>query len=213
MCLLSGSRALRLAAVILSLALLLVIKACAANPDAADHPDATDRFELLTPVTMMDGPDSHRGHDSEAAARGKYLVELLGCGSCHTQGALEGEPDYGKRLAGSTTGISYSNPLTEEFPGVVYPANLTPDTETGIGSWSDEQVLEVIRSGADPTGRKHLPVMPWPAYAKISDADGTAIVTYLRSLRPVKHAVPKNVLPGREAEYPYVHFGVYRSRR
>ena len=171
------------------------------------------KFEELKPATIMDAPAvpaSASGED-RAAAHGKYLIELLGCASCHTDGALIGEPRMDLWLAGSHVGIAYSDPLTESHPGIVYPANLTPDQKTGIGAWSDEEIIRVIRSGVDRTGRQHLPVMPWPAFAKLSDEDALAIVAYLRSLPPVEHLVPQNVRPGTKATAPYVYFGVYRS--
>jgi len=175
-----------------------------------------DDYEALTPTTMMEAPDGDpaaAGQDPEAAAHGKYLVVLLGCGACHTDGALVGQPRQDRRLAGSQVGIAYSNPLEYENPGVMFPSNLTPDPETGIGKLSDDQVVAAIRKGLDRHGLQRLPVMPWPAYAKISDDDVNAILAYIRTLPPVSHEVPRNVVPGKKADSPFVHFGVYRSRR
>jgi len=172
-------------------------------------------FELQQPVTIMDAPAPSAAAtpaDGGLVEHGKYLVELLGCGSCHTDGALIGEPRMDRRLAGSHVGIAYSDPLKTTRPGIVYPANLTPDEKTGIGSWSDEDIIRVIRSGVDRSGRQHLSVMPWPAYGKLSDGDVLAVVAYLRALPPVAHLVPENVRPGTPARAPYVHFGVYRSK-
>ena len=189
--------------------LLAGVVACSAqNP--------LDGYEALTPATVMEAPDTDpaaAGHDPEAAARGKYLVELLGCGACHTDGALVGQPRPDRRLAGSQIGIAYSNPLEYKDPGVVFPSNLTPDPETGIGKLSDEQVIGAIREGLDSHGLQRLPVMPWPAYAKISDEDIAAILIYMRTLTSVRHEVPQNVAPGNKSDSLYVHFGVYRSRR
>lgn len=173
-------------------------------------------FESLTPVTIMDAPAPDLSHaavvDGNQAARGKYLVELLGCGSCHTDGALVGLPDEDRRLAGSHIGIAYSDPLRQPNPGVVYPSNLTPDKNTGLGSWSDEQILQMITAGIDKHGRRKLAVMPWPAYTKLSDEDARAIIAYLHNLKPVTNKVPENVRPGMKATQPYVYFGVYRKR-
>lgn len=173
-------------------------------------------FEELTPVTIMDAPlpDPVRGDGRDAAriARGKYLVELLGCGSCHTDGALVGMPDHTLRLAGSHIGIAYSDPLREKNPGVVYPSNLTPDPDTGLGKWSDTEIRQMITSGIDKHGRRKLAIMPWPAYARLDKEDAGAIIAYLRSLAPVAHKVPANVKPGKPAVQPFVYFGVYRKR-
>ena len=160
-------------------------------------------------------PDEHRSgsYDARQVRHGKYLVEILTCGSCHTDGALIGEPDSSRQLAGSDIGIAWSNPLENKFPGVIYPSNLTSDMATGIGSWSDDEVLEMIRYGIDRHGRQQLSVMPWPAYTKLTDEDAQSIVAYLRSLAAIQHRVPDNVEPGTKAKAPYVHFGVYRSRK
>jgi mono/diheme cytochrome c family protein len=178
--------------------------------------DRLDDFEALNPAVLMEAPlpDDKRiaGYDAQQVQRGKYLTELLGCGSCHTDGALIGEPDPNRQFAGSHVGIAISNPLEQKYPGVVYPSNITPDPETGIGSWSDAEILETIRYGIDRHGRQQLAVMPWPAYAKLTDEDANSIVVYLRSLAAVRHRVPDNVAPGKQADDPYVHFGVYRSR-
>ena len=173
-------------------------------------------FEAMTPVTIMDAPvpdPVHAdGRNAKQIARGKYLVELLGCGSCHTDGALVGLPNNGLRLAGSHIGIAYSDPMQQKFPGIVYPSNLTPDRETGLGQWSDTEILQMITSGIDKHGRRKLAVMPWPAYTRLSGEDAGAIIAYLRSLQPIAHRVPANVKPGEAALQPFVYFGVYRKR-
>ena len=138
---------------------------------------------------------------------------MLGCGTCHTDGALIGEPRSDRWLAGSSIGIAYSNPLEVDNPGVLFPRNLTPDKETGLGMWTEEEIARKIRTGIDRHGGASVPVMPWPAFARFSDTDVTAIVAYLRSLPAVSHAVPVTVPPGTKTKHQYVHFGVYRSRR
>ena len=178
--------------------------------------DPAEDYELLHPATNLDAPDptpAPQSADSAKVAHGQYLVELLGCGTCHTDGALAGMPRGDRRMAGSHIGIAISDPLTQSLPGVVYPANLTPDKKTGIGSWSEEEIVMLIRSGVDRDGRQHLSVMPWPAYAKLSEEDARAIAAYLRALPPVEHQVPENIAPGSKATSPFVHFGVYRSRQ
>ena len=176
-----------------------------------------DDYEDLTPYTIMDAPESNgeqfQSYDPKQTAKGKYLVEVLGCGTCHTNGALIGTPDFDRRMAGSSVGIAYSNPLKEKNPGVVFPPNLTPDIKTGIGSWSKQQVMRAIHHGINKEGKPLMTVMPWPAYSKISPEDAEAIAAYLRGLAPVEHQVPLNVEPGTETSALYVHFGVYRNRQ
>ena len=186
---------------------VMTLLACAADYNPLDD------YEQLTPVTLLEAPAATAGtHPPEAVARGQYLVALLGCGSCHTDGALVGEPNNARLLAGSGVGIAYSNPLAQPNPGVVYPANLTPDAATGIGNWTLEQIMAMVQSGTDNHGSQTLPVMPWPAYANITDDDARAIAMYLQSLAPVRHQVPADVRPGQRARAPFIHFGVYRSR-
>ncbi|MDX2413025.1 MAG: c-type cytochrome, partial [Woeseiaceae bacterium] len=129
-----------------------------------------------------------------------------------TEGALEGAPQLKMALAGSSTGIAHTNPLGDQYPGIVYPPNITPDKETGIGDWSDSQIADAVRAGFGRHAGRRITVMPWQGYAKISQEDVDAIVAYLRSVKPVHHDVPDEVVPGIKAEKPFVYFGVYRSR-
>src|SRR5262245_63950917 len=80
--------------------------------------------------------------ENNRVARGEYLVGLLGCTSCHTDGQLLNRPKNDRFLAGSETGIAYTN---DEHPGVVFPGNLTSDRETGLGRWSAEEITRNIR--------------------------------------------------------------------
>lgn len=148
-------------------------------------------------------------HAATPAEHGAYLVEVLGCGYCHTPGALIGEPDEGRAFSGSDIGIAYTTYRKPDLPAVVFPGNLTPDEQTGIGTWSDGQVIRFLTSGVDPEGRQHVPVMPWTSYSALEKPDLDAVVAYLRSLPPVRHAVPENVAKGRKSAHRWVRFGVY----
>jgi len=189
---------------------LAMLAACA-SPERYDPLEA---YEEVEATKVIDAPTASAASPeaTAAAARGEYLVELLGCGACHTDGALVGAPDLSKPLAGSDIGIAWTNPLENERPGIVYPANITPDPETGIGRWSDAQLAEAIRAGAGRHGTRRILVMPWQGYARLTEDDVAAIVTYLRSVEPVENRVPLPVPVGTKAKAPYVHFGVYRSR-
>jgi len=179
--------------------------------------DPLQEYEKLDASTIIDAPTARPGsfapEDHDLVNRGEYLLELLGCGSCHTNGAFDGNPDMSRPLAGSRTGIAYTSPLAVRFPGVVYPANITSDVDTGIGSWSDEEVANAIRAGIGRHGKRRIVTMPWPGYAKLSDDDVKAIVSYLRTVEPVRHKVPAEVAPGSRATEDFVYFGVYRSRK
>jgi hypothetical protein len=89
-----------------------------------------------------------------------------------------------KYLGGSNVGF--------EIPdlGVFVGRNLTPDKETGLGTWTKEQIVTAMQTGVRPDGRILAPIMPWSAYAKMTKPDAMAIATYLKSLPPVRNAVP-----------------------
>lgn len=131
------------------------------------------------------------------AERGRYLATIMDCGGCHTDGALAGKPDPARHLAGSGIGFGFPG-------GVVYPSNLTPDPDTGLGRWSEAELVQAIRRGVRPDGRTLVPIMPWPAYAVMTDDDVRALVAYLRSLPAVRHQVPQNAGPGDKPPAPYL---------
>ena len=78
--------------------------------------------------------------------------------------------------------------------GVFVGGNLTPDKETGLGSWTDAQIITAIRTGKTPEGRELSPVMPYPALSHLSDADAQAVAAFLKSVPPVSNKV-KNFGP------------------
>jgi hypothetical protein len=174
-------------------------------------------YEEVDATSILDAPAARPGtyspQNRALVERGEYLVELLGCGSCHTDGALVGDPDFEKSLAGSSIGIAYTNPLGEKNPGIIYSPNITPDEATGIGTWTDQQIANAIRGGISRHSSRRLASMPWRGYAKISDDDVNAIVSYLRRIEAVEHRVPDEVAPGERASHRFVYFGVYRSKR
>jgi len=171
---------------------------------------AYSKAALVSPAPQLVGLTAA---DAARVARGRYLVDITGCAACHTDGALIGEPNPARALAGSQMGIAYTDPSRTGFPGIVYPPNLTPDPATGLGRWSDKQIADAIRVGvAGPDGAPgHLAVMSWPLYARLTADDVDAIVAYLRAIAPVEHRVPERVPVGTRGKTPYVHFGVYQS--
>ena len=188
------------------------LTACAVETDYSP----LDEYEEVASTRILDAPDPTPGNFAPESRflveRGEYMVELLGCGGCHTDGALEGAPNMGLALAGSSIGIAWTNPFNNDRPGVVYPPNLTPDAETGIGNLSDTQIAAAIRAGLGRHMSRRIAVMPWQGYARMTSEDVEAIVAYLRSIPPVRHRVPDEVTPGQRARNPYVYFGTYRSR-
>ena len=130
-------------------------------------------------------------------ARGQYLVTIMDCGGCHTPGALAGKPDANRKLAGSMIGFAFPG-------GVIYPPNLSSDPETGLGKWSDAEITRALRQGQSRDGRALVPIMPWPSYAILAEADTRAIVAYLRTVPPVQQAIPRPVPPGQRPPAPYL---------
>jgi mono/diheme cytochrome c family protein len=169
----------------------------------------------LDTSTLLSTPDNllliERNYSKEQIKRGKYKVEALRCGTCHTDGALIGTPNKLRLLAGSQVGIAYAG--MEKLPAVVFPGNLTSDPRTGIGLWSESDIVEMLQTGVNQYGQHTLPVMPWQSYAKITDADSIAIAAYLMSLSPVEHVVPRNVQPGEATTFNYVHFDKVRKSK
>jgi mono/diheme cytochrome c family protein len=166
---------------------VILLLACPAFASAAEpQPDATD------------------------VARGEYLVKILACGRCHTEGYLTGQNATGPHLAGSMIGIAYSGYQGEnDQPGIVFPRNLTPDPETGIGSWSKDDIVRALTTGMSPGGHQNLPVMPSANYATLDAADLQAIAAYLKSIPAVSRKIPARTAPGAPPEHRYVRFGIY----
>lgn len=124
--------------------------------------------------------------------RGKYLAQIMDCGGCHTRGVLFGKPDPALYLAGSEVGFRIPG------LGIFYPPNLTSDAETGLGAWSEGQIIDAVRKGVRPDGRQLVPVMPYHSYAALSDDDAVALAAYLKSLPAV--AYPDEPQPTGDAE-------------
>jgi mono/diheme cytochrome c family protein len=143
----------------------------------------------LLVATMIFGAPAPGSAADTQVERGKYLVTITGCNDCHTPGALLGKPDLSRTLGGSDVGFGI--PGVGTFVG----QNLTPDKETGLGNWRTEQIIAAMTKGERPDGRKLFPVMPWPALASLTAEDAQAIAAYLKSLPPVKNAVPGPFAP------------------
>jgi hypothetical protein len=152
--------------------------------------------------------------------RGRYLTVIQGCDDCHSPKVFKGplpEPDMTRRLSG--------HPASEKIPavpanliapspdkwgaitnnhftawagpwGVSFARNLTPDTATGLGSWTEEMFIKTIRLGKHQgEGRDLLPPMPWPDFKNMTDDDLKALWTFLRSLPAINNPVPDPIPP------------------
>ena len=110
----------------------------------------------------------------ETIARGEALVVAGGCASCHTA-------DPAKPFAG---GKRINTPF-----GGIYSPNLTPDRDTGLGTWSDADFLRALHDGVDPDGSRYYPAFPYPYFTEITKDDALAIRAYLATLRPFKNDI------------------------
>ena len=113
--------------------------------------------------------------------RGRYLAVLSDCASCHT-------------VPGSNQPFAGGRAIETPFGNILAP-NITPDPETGIGSWSDDAFDAAIRKGLRRNGSRLYPAMPYTAYTKMSREDVLAIRAYLNTVTPVRNAVDANALP------------------
>ena len=117
--------------------------------------------------------------NADLIKRGEYLTRTADCAACHTAKG-------GLLFAG---GLGFVLPF-----GTIYSPNITPDKDTGIGTWSDASFLNALHKGIDDEGVHLYPAMPYASYTSMTDADALAIKAYLFSLKPVHADVPDNML-------------------
>ena len=174
-------------------------------------------------ITMIGCSKSEKGPmtKEEMQVRGAYLVTLMGCNHCHspklmtemgpvpdTTRLLSGHPADSKLSMIDTAMVQPGKWIltTDDLTawvgpwGISYPANLTPDGPTGIGTWTDEVFIKALRTGKHMgVGRMILPPMPWVDIAKATDEDLKAIFAYLQSLPPIRNQIPDPVPPNQLA--------------
>ncbi len=143
----------------------------APNPQAATAPAETPPAPAAAASATPQDP---------AVQKGLYLATIGDCVSCHTRPG--GEPFAG--------GLPLKTPF-----GTLYTANITPDKETGIGGWTEQQFARAMREGIDDDGDHLYPAFPYTAYTKVTDEDVQAIYAYLKTLNAVKYTPPKDDMP------------------
>jgi mono/diheme cytochrome c family protein len=150
----------------------------AAPPPAAPAaPAAAPVVARPNVAAVEDGPDQ--------LVHGRYLVETIaGCGNCHTPHLPDGSLDANLSLAGA---FVIKEPVFE-----AYAQNITPDMETGIGSWSQADIVKALREGVRPDGRVLGPPMSFHFYNKMSDTDANAIAAYIKTVPAIRNEVPKS---------------------
>jgi mono/diheme cytochrome c family protein len=130
-------------------------------------------------VPLPDLSASAVGDTAGLAARGEYIVRSVAvCGHCHA--ADPRDPD-----GPVSGGMAFSNWRL----GTIRASNLTPDAETGLGAWSEAEIVRALRSGEDRDGHVLAPVMPYAWFRGMSDRDALAVARYLKGLPPVRNPV------------------------
>ncbi|MEK9832066.1 MAG: c-type cytochrome [Rhodospirillaceae bacterium] len=131
---------------------------------------------LLAAVTVATPVIAQSGD----AERGAYMLAAAGCVACHTV------PKDGAFLAGGRE-------LKTDF-GSFYTPNITPDPETGIGNWSDEDFIRAMKKGVSPDGGRYYPTFPYTSYTRMTRQDMLDLKAYLDTVPPVRNAVPDHDL-------------------
>jgi len=125
----------------------------------------------------------------ERLARGKHLAEnVAGCMECHSEHRDDLYTWPSKPETYGQGGLPFDERLG--IPGVVCAQNITPDPQTGLGNWTDGEIIRAIREGVAKDGRALFPMMPYQGLRQMSDEDVKAIVVYLRSLKPIRKETP-----------------------
>jgi len=133
--------------------------------------------------------------------RGEYLVKHVGaCPDCHTPRKADGSPDTTKFLAGNPTFADIAPNDDAGGIGMIPSRNITPDTTTGIGSWTDAEIKAAFLDGISKrTGGPLFPAMPYFVLHNMSAADADAIVAYLRTVPPINNSIP----PRQDLGFPF----------
>lgn len=180
---------------------------------------AISSFLLILLAGVAHAQNSSNGSKSgtKATERGRYLVQIGGCNECHTPWTFDKAlnmpvPNMSRYLSGhpadapdpgGTAGkedIGLIGPTFTSFKmpfGIVYAPNLTPDQDTGLGSWREAEFIRAMRTGKHfgGNGRAILPPMPWMNLAIMTDDDLKAVFAYLRSIPAIRNPVPEHKVP------------------
>jgi len=180
---------LRGAGITTTVGCIALLSACGqsdAPSGAAQTQNESVQTQAQTPAAQPAATPAASQPDRAAQLeRGRYLVETIaGCGNCHTPHNPDGTLNQEMAYAGAYV-------ITEpEF--VAYAPNITPDMETGIGSWSEEDIVHALRNGIRPDGRVLGPPMSFPWYRRLSDTDAYAIAAYIKTVPAIRNEVPRS---------------------
>lgn len=142
-------------------------------------------------------PQADNKEDSlqKVIARGEYLANNVAtCIHCHSQrdfNKFSGPVVPGTEGGG---GFAFDGKIADFIPGVIYGKNITPDNETGIGTWTDDEILRAVTQGIRKNGDTLFPLMPYASFNRMAKDDLLSIIAYLRTLKPIKNKVPERQL-------------------
>jgi len=162
---------------------------------------------LFTAFATFQAANAEVSQQDDLIAQGKYLSTIAGCTSCHTPLKAEYQNPQSLTLAQIQT-IAFNEAEAQDTEkllaggrlfdlgpaGQVFTLNITPDEETGIGAWSDDQLKLAIKTGIDNEGKLLFPVMPYHVYNSMADADLEAVIAYMKSVNAVSNEAPERTV-------------------
>jgi len=149
-------------------------------------------------------PQANTGEDSMklVVARGEYLANhVAACIDCHSKRDLT--KFSAPVIEGTEGGGGFAFIDKYGVPGLIYGRNITPDPGTGIGNWSDDDILKAMTQGISKTGDTLFPLMPYANYNRMAKEDLLSIIAYIRTLKPIKNKIePRKLMVPIAAVYP-----------
>lgn len=125
--------------------------------------------------------------------RGEYLaIHVAGCLDCHSK--RDFTQFSGPSIPGTEGGGGFVFDEKLGLPGKIYGRNITPDNETGIGTWTDDDILKAITQGISKNGDTLFPIMPYPNFNRMAKEDLLSIIAYIRTLKPIRNKIPARQL-------------------
>jgi mono/diheme cytochrome c family protein len=177
---------------------------------------------ILVILSTAPSANASNSYQEDVLEHGKYLATIAGCIDCHTPFHEEYQ-DPAKMTLDQLKVLSFNLGAAQDLnnkllaggrtfdlgpAGILFTRNLTPDMESGIGSWSDEQVKLAIKTGIDNEGKLLFPVMPYHVYNTMADSDLDALVAYLRSVKAVSNMIPKSTISTEGFPVPSYETGI-----
>jgi len=168
-------------------------------------------------VSVIPSPTPAQLTKEALIERGEYLATIGVCSACHTPPQVSQtpsdantaaalaqdrvsrtDPDWVRHLDPNqfmAGGVPFILRFSKDASGTVYTRNITPDLESGLGSWTTEEIVEVIRTGKRKDGSALFLFAPHTFFSSLAEEDALALATYLQSLPPIYHPIPERSLP------------------